>query len=310
MSTVWGQVPYVMPGLSHGTAGVVLALARAAALLGRADLLDLARAGARRLLALGQRADGTVAVPHLVPQHPLVAPQSRGWCHGPTGTVQAFLALADLERGWDAAVAGSLAALRASGVLERRYPGSGTAYGSAAAPPGCSRSRSIASQATSDAAWLNWAGVLAEDLLDRATEVPGGDLVERRAHRRRPGAAARARMDAGHRRRRRRPAALRAGPARRLRRRTGSPGQTERHDIGLDRAFPVTQGPAIGSAAPQRGALASDRPARPLHDAEQQVVQCAARGGAQVRVARCNGVLVYHPSTQPTGCCRESWRRR
>lgn len=173
----WRHTPtatYVMPGLSHGTAGVALALARAAALLGRADLLELARAGARRLLMLGQRADGTVAVPHSVPQHPLVAPQSWGWCHGPTGTVQVFLALAALEPGWDHAVTGSLAALRASGLPERRHPGFWDNVGQCCGTAGVLELALDRAQATGDQQWLDWAHGLAVDLLTRAVEVPDG----------------------------------------------------------------------------------------------------------------------------------------
>ena len=164
----------LMPGLSHGTAGVSLALARAGALLARPDLLELARAGGRRLLALGQRADGTVAVPRTLLQHPLVAPQSWGWCHGPTGTVQAFLALAELEPGWDEAVAGSLAALRASGIPERPYPGFWDNVGQCCGTAGVLELALDRAQATGDEQWLDWARLLAADLLARAVEVPGG----------------------------------------------------------------------------------------------------------------------------------------
>lgn len=112
----WRHTPtatYLMPGLSHGTAGAVLALARAGGLLDRRDLLALARAGGQQLLVLGRRDDDTVALPLTVPPQPAPPHQAWGWCHGPTGTVQAFLALAAHDPAWQPAVDAALA--RAAG---------------------------------------------------------------------------------------------------------------------------------------------------------------------------------------------------
>jgi len=58
---------YYMPNFSHGCAGISYALARAASGLQRPDLLDVAVAGATRLLDLGTRPDGSFLAPSSVP---------------------------------------------------------------------------------------------------------------------------------------------------------------------------------------------------------------------------------------------------
>jgi len=137
---------YLMPGLSHGTAGVVLALARAAALLERRDLLALARAGGQQLLVLGRRDDGTVALPLTVPPQPAPPHQGWGWCHGPTGTVQAFLALAAHDPAWRPALTLRWPRCGPAGCPNGDIPGSGTTSRSAAEPPVCWSSRSTATR--------------------------------------------------------------------------------------------------------------------------------------------------------------------
>jgi hypothetical protein len=122
--------PIEMPGWSHGQAGIAAALAVAGAVLDRGDLVDAARAGAARLVALGDTADGGFVVPRYVP--PLDTgedPVSFGWCHGAAGTSQLFAALAlagvedvagDPPRRWQRA---ALRSVRSSGVPERLRPG-------------------------------------------------------------------------------------------------------------------------------------------------------------------------------------------
>lgn len=124
------SAPTEMPGWSHGQAGVAAALAVAGAVLGRGDLVDAARAGAERLIAIGEVGDGTFVVPRYVP--PLDTeedPVSFGWCHGAAGTSQLFAALqlagvdevaADSPRAWQRA---ALRSVRVAGVPERLRPG-------------------------------------------------------------------------------------------------------------------------------------------------------------------------------------------
>ena len=88
-----------MPNFSHGAAGIGFVLATASGPLGRPDLLRLAAAAGRRLERLGRRPDGTLAVPHSIPQHPRADPVSYGWCHGAAGTGRLFTLLERLRPG-------------------------------------------------------------------------------------------------------------------------------------------------------------------------------------------------------------------
>ena len=113
------------PNFSHGSSGVAFALARASVLLERPDLLEIAAAAGQRLIGLGQRPDGTLAVPVRIPAKPGWPEVSYGWCHGSTGTVRLFQLLSQLQPQprWTDAVTGCLAAIRTSGLPERRFPG-------------------------------------------------------------------------------------------------------------------------------------------------------------------------------------------
>ena len=74
---------------------------------------------------MGSRPDGTLAVPHSIPQQDWAAPVSYGWCHGPAGTVRLFELLGRLRpgEGWDDHAAAGRRAVRESGLPARLYPG-------------------------------------------------------------------------------------------------------------------------------------------------------------------------------------------
>ena len=74
---------YFMPNFSHGAAGIAYALASASGPLDRPDFLQVALLAGRRLVRLGGRPDGTLAVPNRIPPGGSAAPVSYGWCHGP-----------------------------------------------------------------------------------------------------------------------------------------------------------------------------------------------------------------------------------
>ena len=116
--------PYLMPGFSHGTAGVGYALAAAGRVLDRPDLIEVAVRGASALLEVGDTADGW-AVPLAIPPRPNGPPVNFGWCHGPTGTIRLFQLLDDLvpDPRWSHAVDACLRALEVSRIPERLYPG-------------------------------------------------------------------------------------------------------------------------------------------------------------------------------------------
>jgi hypothetical protein len=113
--------PYLMPGFSHGTAGVAFALARAGGRLQRPDLIAVAVQGAETLIAAANTPDGW-ALPLAIPPRPNGPAVNVGWCHGPTGTVRLFAALPEDER-WTDATEACLQALRDSRVPDRLYPG-------------------------------------------------------------------------------------------------------------------------------------------------------------------------------------------
>jgi hypothetical protein len=119
-----------MPNLSHGVAGVVAALAVAGVVLGRPDLSAAAHRGAEHLVSLADpEREGFVVpveVPHKRPDRDEV---TYTWCHGPTGTSLAFLALqlagvdevaGEATNSWHRRC---LYSVRTSGVPDRLYPG-------------------------------------------------------------------------------------------------------------------------------------------------------------------------------------------
>ncbi|MFE3166396.1 lanthionine synthetase LanC family protein [Streptomyces sp. NPDC059224] len=84
--------------VSHGTLGIVLALARVGGATGRTDLVELALAGAADVVARDRAGPVGFLVPHSTPQYrpDVVDPVSYGWCHGPAGDAQAFRLLRDV----------------------------------------------------------------------------------------------------------------------------------------------------------------------------------------------------------------------
>jgi lantibiotic modifying enzyme len=168
----WG---YLMPGFSHGTAGVAYALAAAGRALNRRDLVDVAIRGAEALLAVGDLPDGW-AVPLAIPPRPNGPAVNYGWCHGPTGTVRLFLLLQEIDPQprWQQAVDACLRALRDSRLPARLYPGYWDNLARCCGTAGVGQLLLDRYQATGDPALLDWADTLAADVLDRAVTTPHG----------------------------------------------------------------------------------------------------------------------------------------
>lgn len=113
--------------ISHGTLGIVEALAAVGAATNRADLVELALAGAADVVSRNETTGDGFLVPHSDPPYrpELIERFSYGWCHGPAGDAQVFRLLAaatggvewmDLtERCWHTVVE--------SGLPERIRPG-------------------------------------------------------------------------------------------------------------------------------------------------------------------------------------------
>jgi lantibiotic modifying enzyme len=165
----------LMPGFSHGTAGVAYALAAAGRALNRGDLVDVATRGACALLAIGHRPGGW-AVPLAIPPRPGGPAVAYGWCHGPAGTVRLFLLLNEIDPQprWQHAIDACLQALRDSRLPLRLYPGYWDNLARCCGTAGVGQLLLDRYQATGDTALLDWAGTLAADVADRAASTPHG----------------------------------------------------------------------------------------------------------------------------------------
>jgi hypothetical protein len=113
--------------VSHGTLGIVLALARVGGATGRADLVELALAGAADVVARDQAGPEGFLVLHSTPQYraDVIDPVSYGWCHGPAGDAQAFRLLRDVTADpvWTALADRCWHTVTHSGLPERLRPG-------------------------------------------------------------------------------------------------------------------------------------------------------------------------------------------
>jgi len=178
---------YLMPGFSHGTAGVAYALAAAGRTLNRRDLVDVATRGADALLALGHHPGGW-AVPLAIPPRPDGAAVAYGWCHGAAGTVRLFLLLNEIDPQprWQHAIDACLQALRDSRLPARLYPGYWDNLARCCGTAGVGQLLLDRYQATGDTALLDWAGTLAADVAGRALPAPHGITWSNTEHTRTP----------------------------------------------------------------------------------------------------------------------------
>jgi lantibiotic modifying enzyme len=176
---------YYMPNFSHGCAGISYALARASSGLQRPDLLDVAVAGANRLLDLGAQPDGSFLAPSSVPTRNPEFPVSYGWCHGPTGTLRLFSLLDQLlpGAGWDVYERCCRQAVRSSGLPARIRPGFWDNIGQCCGTAGVGEMALDAFQETADSQWLDWADALAHDVVARAISDDGGTRWSNTEHR-------------------------------------------------------------------------------------------------------------------------------
>lgn len=178
---------YLMPGFSHGTAGVAYALAAAGRTLNRRDLVDVATRGACALLALGHHPGGW-AVPHAIPPRPGGQAVAFGWCHGPAGTVRLFLLLNEIDPQprWQHTIDACLQALRDGRLPIRLYPGYWDNLARCCGTAGVGQLLLDRYQATGDTALLDWAGTLAADVVGRALSTPRGVTWSNTEHTRTP----------------------------------------------------------------------------------------------------------------------------
>lgn len=166
--------PAEMPNLSHGLAGIALALTQAGRALDRTDLVDAARRGAEHLVSLADTTDDGFVVPRSLPPQPGEDVITFGWCHGPAGTARLFSAL---EQVGVASVAGAtpeewfdrcLRSVRTSGIPERRYPGFWDNDGRCCGTAGVAEEFLAAYERRARLDDLEFALVLTDALVDRA----------------------------------------------------------------------------------------------------------------------------------------------
>jgi lantibiotic modifying enzyme len=176
------------PNFSHGLAGIGFGFAVAGRVLGRADLVDIAIYAARRLIQLGARPDGTLAVPQSIPMANPQAPVSYGWCHGATGTLRLFEQLDQIqpEADWGLYAQASRQGARSSGLPARLFPGFWDNLGQCCGTAGVGEMALDRYQQTGDKEWLAWAETLAVDVLNRSINDESGVRWAHTEHREDP----------------------------------------------------------------------------------------------------------------------------
>lgn len=117
------KFPRVMPNFSHGTAGVAFFLARLYELTGDDAFLDGALDGARHLLSIADTTNDGCRIYHDLPDNREL--YYLGWCHGPIGTAQLFMKLAQVtgDPDWTDWALRCAESVRSSGIPEQTTPG-------------------------------------------------------------------------------------------------------------------------------------------------------------------------------------------
>ncbi|GAA3787283.1 hypothetical protein GCM10022403_022500 [Streptomyces coacervatus] len=189
----WAHRPDVesrLHHISHGTLGIVAALAEVGRAAGRADLVELALAGAADVVARDEAGPDGFLVPHSDPHYrpDVVQRISYGWCHGPAGDAQVFRLLRDVtadpawaslaDRCWHTVVDSGIPARPRPGFWDNNGRCCGTAGVLALA---CDR---MAEQ--DDGA--GFAQVLVADIVARATRDSDGTRWSNVEHRATPSA--------------------------------------------------------------------------------------------------------------------------
>jgi len=163
--------PSRMHHVSHGTLGIVLALATVGQAAGRSDLIELALAGAADVVSRNEAGPDGFLVAHSDPAHkPETTPRySYGWCHGPTGDAHVFRSLAAVtgDVAWSALADRCWHTVTTSGLPQRLRPGFWDNIGRCCGTAGvlalaCDRE-------VENGDGLAFAEVLVDDLAHRAT---------------------------------------------------------------------------------------------------------------------------------------------
>jgi hypothetical protein len=176
--------------ISHGTLGIVQALAKVGHATGRPDLIELALAGAADVVSRNEAGRSGFLVPHSDPQHrpELIERYSFGWCHGPAGDAQVFRLLGAVtsDPAWQELADRCWHSVTHSGLPRRVRPGfwdnSGRCCGTAGVLAlACDRYAEGRGN-------LDFANLLVDDLALRATVDSDGVRWSNHEHRTTPSA--------------------------------------------------------------------------------------------------------------------------
>ena len=158
--------PRNMPNFSHGTAGVAYFLARLHAMTGDPAFLEGARAGARYLQAIAvPKGDGVVIRHHDGDGAELFY---LSWCHGPAGTARVFHQLVSVDQSFQPWVDKLARGIPAMGV-PGRSPGFWNNISQCCGNAGVVQFALDRARAGQDAQALEYARVVASELVQRAT---------------------------------------------------------------------------------------------------------------------------------------------
>lgn len=175
----WLMVPKddrELPNFSHGTAGVAFALARLHEATHDRRYLDAALAGAQHLLSLARTAGDVCLIPHALPDG--AERYYLAYCHGPAGTARLFHQLHRVtgDPAWADWFRRSVNGVLYSGIPELRTPGFWDNVGQCCGSAAVAEFMLSVHRMTGDAGYAEFARVLADDIVRRATRHPDGAL--------------------------------------------------------------------------------------------------------------------------------------
>ncbi|MGI8745636.1 MAG: lanthionine synthetase LanC family protein [Bryobacteraceae bacterium] len=170
-SDSWGQY---MPNFSHGTAGVSYFLATLYQKTGDKRFLEASLAGAKYLLAVADTEGNSCKIFHHEPGGKDL--YYYGWCHGPPGTVRLFLRLYEVtqQEVWKQWMLKAANAVMASGIPAKQLPGFWNNVSLCCGTASVALFNLEMYRLTGDKKYWNFARVMADDLVRRATPVADG----------------------------------------------------------------------------------------------------------------------------------------
>jgi hypothetical protein len=181
--------------MAHGTLGIVYALAAVGRAAGRGDLIELALRGAADVVAREEEGPEGFLVPHSDPPHrpDIIERYSYGWCNGPAGDAQAFRLLAAVtgDAAWTALGERCWNTLTRSGLPKRLRPGfwdnSGSCCGTAGVLALACDRLAEGADTSADGGTSQFADLLVDDLIARATVDESGARWSNYEHTAMPG---------------------------------------------------------------------------------------------------------------------------